>query len=169
MPRTIGVISDTHGLLRPEAIDALRGSDLIIHAGDVGTPEILEQLRQVATVAIRGNVDTGSWALSLPESLMIDFERHVIHVRHILSDVPPVPAGISAVVYGHSHKPSVVHRGGLLYLNPGSAGPRRFHLPITVARMSLVDGRLTAQIIELDVADPRRNQNLIRTPNCNVE
>jgi putative phosphoesterase len=159
MPKTIGVISDTHGLLRPEAVEALGGCDSIIHAGDVGTPEVLEQLRQVAPVAaVRGNVDNGSWALSLPPTLVIEFERHVIHVRHILSDVVPVPDGISAVVYGHSHKPSVEDRGGVLYLNPGSAGPRRFRLPVTVARMSLVEGRLTARIIELDVAHPLRDQ-----------
>ena len=153
MPKTIGVISDTHGLLRPEAIDALRGSELIIHAGDAGTPELLEQLRQVApVVAVRGNVDTGSWARTLPATHEINFEGHTIHVRHILEDAMPVPGGISAVVYGHSHEPSVEHRGGILYLNPGSAGPRRFRLPITVARMSIVNGRLTAKIIQLDVA-----------------
>jgi putative phosphoesterase len=153
MPKTVGVISDTHGLLRPEAVEALRGSELIIHAGDAGTPEILEQLRQVApVVAVRGNVDTGRWALSLPATHEIDFEGHTIHVRHILEDAMPVPGGISAVVYGHSHEPSVEHRGGILYLNPGSAGPRRFRLPITVARMSIVNGRLTAKIIQLDVA-----------------
>ena len=150
MAKTIGVISDTHGLLRPEAVEALRGSELIIHAGDAGTPEILEQLRQVAPVmAVRGNVDTGSWARSLPATLIIDFAGHSIHVRHILEDVMPVPDGISAVVYGHSHEPSVEHRGSILYLNPGSAGPRRFRLPITVARMSTVNGQLTAQIVEL--------------------
>ena len=146
----IGVISDTHGLLRPEAIAALRGSALIIHAGDVGAPEILDHLGQIApVVAVRGNVDTGRWALSLPASLEVDFESHAIHIRHILEDVMPVPNGISAVVYGHSHEPSVEHRGGILYLNPGSAGPRRFRLPVTVARMSIVDGRLSAKIIKL--------------------
>jgi len=150
---TIGVISDTHGLLRPEAIEALRGSALIIHAGDVGDPEILDHLRQIApVVAVRGNVDTGRWASALPATLDIDFEGHAIHVRHILEDAMPLPDGISAVVYGHSHKPSIEERGGVLYLNPGSAGPRRFRLPVTVARMSVADGRLTATIIELDAA-----------------
>ena len=150
MAKTIGVISDTHGLLRPQAVEALRGSELIIHAGDAGTPELLEQLRQVApVVAVRGNVDTGSWARTLPATREFNFEGHTVHVRHILEDVMPVPDGISAVVYGHSHEPSVEHRGGILYLNPGSAGPRRFRLPITVARMSIVRGRLTAKIIQL--------------------
>lgn len=150
---TIGVISDTHGLLRPQALEALRGSKLIIHAGDVGPQEILEELRAIAPVAtVRGNVDNARWALSLPASLEVDFESHAIHVRHILDDVMPIPDGISAVVYGHSHKPAIEERGGILYLNPGSAGPRRFRLPVTVARMSVVGGRLTAQIIELDVA-----------------
>ena len=100
-------------------------------------------------MAVRGNVDTGSWARSLPATLIIDFAGHSIHVRHILEDVMPVPDGISAVVYGHSHEPSVEHRGGIVYLNPGSAGPRRFRLPITVARMSIVSGQLTAQIIDV--------------------
>ena len=150
MPGTIGVISDTHGLLRPEAVEALRGSELIIHAGDAGTPELLEQLRQVApVVAVRGNVDTGSWARSLPATLRIEFAGYSIHVRHILEDAMPVPSGISGVVYGHSHEPSVERRGPVLYVNPGSAGPRRFRLPITVARMVIAGGRLTAQIIEL--------------------
>lgn len=150
MSKTIGVISDTHGLLRPEAVEALRGCDLIIHAGDVGTPDILEQLRQLArVVAVRGNVDNGSWALSLPSTSVTHFEGFAIHVRHILSDVMPVPNRIDAVVHGHSHKPAVEHRRGVLYLNPGSAGPRRFHLPITVARVSVVDSRLSAQIVDL--------------------
>jgi putative phosphoesterase len=153
LPGILGVISDTHGLLRPEAVDALRGSSLIIHAGDVGAPDILAQLRDIAPVkAVRGNVDTGHWAVALPKSLVIDFEGHAVHVRHILDDLMPVPADVSAVVYGHSHKPSIEDRAGVLYLNPGSAGPRRFRLPVTVARMAVVDSRLTAQIIELDVA-----------------
>jgi uncharacterized protein len=152
MPETIGVISDTHGLLRPEAVEALKGCDRIIHAGDVGSPYILEQLRRVApVVAVRGNVDKGGWAQALPWSESVELDGHAIYVLHILEDLP-VPDGISAVVYGHSHKPSIEERGGVLYLNPGSAGPRRFKLPVTVARMSVVNGALTAQIIELDVA-----------------
>jgi uncharacterized protein len=154
MPGTIGVISDTHGLLRQEAVDALRGSELIIHAGDVGSMDILDQLRAIApVVAVRGNVDDGKLA-KLPRTKTIEFEGHTIYVLHILDnlDLQPAQAGISAVVYGHSHKPSLEDRDGVLYLNPGSAGPRRFLLPISVARMSVVDGRLTARIVELDTA-----------------
>jgi uncharacterized protein len=155
MARTIGVISDTHGLLRPEAVDALRGSELIIHAGDVGAADILDELRSLApVVAVRGNVDEERWARTLPRTKTVQFEGHTIYVLHILDnlDLEPAQAGISAVVYGHSHKPSVDDRGGVLYLNPGSAGPRRFKLPISIARMSVVDGRLTAQIIEVGAA-----------------
>jgi len=148
----LGVISDTHGLLRPEAVDALRGSDLIIHAGDVGSPEILTQLQNIAPVkAVRGNVDTGQWGMTLPKSLVVDFAGHAVHVRHILDDPMPLPPNVSAIVYGHSHKPSIEDRGGVLYLNPGSAGPRRFRLPISVARVSVVEGRLTARIVTLDL------------------
>jgi hypothetical protein len=152
MSETIGVISDTHGLLRPEALDALQGCGRIIHAGDVGSPYILEQLRRIApVVAVRGNVDRGGWSRALPWSESVELDGHTIYVLHILEDLP-VPDGISAVVYGHSHKPSIEDRGGVLYLNPGSAGPRRFRLPVSVARMSVVDDRLTARIIELTVA-----------------
>ena len=155
MAKTIGVISDTHGLLRPEAVEALRGSELIIHAGDVGDAGILEHLRQIAPVAaVRGNVDTGRWALSLPATLDIDFQGHTIHIQHIRATTSPDPDRVQAVVYGHSHKPAVEHRDGILYLNPGSAGPRRFRLPVTVARMSSVNGKLTARIIELEVPQP---------------
>jgi hypothetical protein len=152
MPETIGVISDTHGLLRQEALGALQGCGRIIHAGDVGSPDILDQLRRMApVVAVRGNVDKGGWARALPWSESVELDGHTIYVLHILEDLP-VPDGISAVVYGHSHKPSIEDRGGVLYLNPGSAGPRRFRLPVSVARLSVVDGRLTARIIELTVA-----------------
>jgi hypothetical protein len=152
MPETIGVISDTHGLLRPEAVDALEGCGRIIHAGDVGSPYILEQLRRIApVVAVRGNVDRGGWARALPWSESVELDGHTIYVLHILEDLP-TPDGIGAVVYGHSHKPSIEERDGVLYLNPGSAGPRRFQLPVSVARLSVVDGRLTARIIELDVS-----------------
>jgi putative phosphoesterase len=150
----IGVISDTHGLLRPEAIEALRGCTRIIHAGDVGAPDILPQLRGIApVVAVKGNVDHGAWAKSLPYTEAVEFGGHTVYVLHILSDLDlkPETAGISAVIYGHSHKPSIENRDGVMYLNPGSAGPRRFSLPATVARMSVVDGQLTARIIDLKV------------------
>jgi uncharacterized protein len=149
VPETIGVISDTHGVLRPEAVEALRGCERIIHAGDVGSASVLEQLRAIApVVAVRGNVDTGHWARALPPFATVDLDGHAIHVVHILSDLDLQP-GISAVVFGHSHEPSIEARDGVLYLNPGSAGPRRFRLPVSVARMSVVDGRVTARIVEV--------------------
>ena len=135
-PKTIGLISDTHGLLRPKALRTLEGSDLIIHAGDVGDPEILETLKNLAPVfAVRGNVDTEPWALALPETEVIVTDPatiYVLHDAHAL-DLDPVAAGFHIVVSGHSHKPSRTEHGGVLFLNPGSAGPRRFDLPVTVA------------------------------------
>jgi putative phosphoesterase len=152
---TIGVISDTHGVLRPEALNALRGCDRILHAGDIGSPDVLEQLGRLApVVAVRGNIDTGRWALPLPRTVTVEVDGHLIYVLHILSDLAleSPPARVSAIVSGHSHKASIEERDGVLYLNPGSAGPRRFRLPVTVARMSVVDGRLSAQIIDIGVA-----------------
>ncbi len=146
----VGVISDTHGLLRPEAVNALRGSQLIIHAGDVGRPEVLEALREVAPViVVKGNVDTASWARALPAHDFVDVEGHVIYVLHNLSelDVDPVAAGISVVVSGHTHTPMMEWRRGVLFLNPGSAGPRRFTLPITVARLSCDAREIRAELI----------------------
>jgi putative phosphoesterase len=139
-PKTIGLISDTHGLLRPQALRALEGSDLIIHAGDVGNPEILETLKTIAPVfAVRGNVDTDPWALALPETEVIETGPATIYVLHDVHalDVDPVAAGFHIIVSGHSHKPSRTEHGGVLFLNPGSAGPRRFDLPITVAHLRL--------------------------------
>ena len=156
MPETIGVISDTHGLLRPEAIAALEGCDRIIHAGDVGSADVLQQLRRLApVVAVRGNVDKGHWAKALPWSAVVELDGHTIQVIHILADLDlqAIRAG-SAVVFGHSHKPSIENRDGVLFLNPGSAGPRRFKLPVSVARMSVVDGQLTAQLIPLHPVTP---------------
>jgi putative phosphoesterase len=136
----IGLISDTHGLLRPEALAALRGSDLIIHAGDVGTPEIIEQLRLVAPiVAVRGNIDKGVWADQLPLTAVAETRSALIYVLHDIHqlDLDPAAAQFDVVVSGHSHKPQETRRSGVLYINPGSAGPRRFRLPITVARLDL--------------------------------
>ena len=152
--RHIGVISDTHGLLRPQALSALRGAALIIHAGDVGDPAILAELGEVAPVcAVRGNVDRGSWAKALPASQTVEFERHSIHVLHDLSelDLDPQSAGFHAVIYGHSHRPMIETKDGVLYFNPGSAGPRRFDLPVSVGRLMVADGTLRAEIVDLDL------------------
>jgi putative phosphoesterase len=136
----IGLISDTHGLLRPEAVEVLRGSELIIHAGDVGLPEILVELRTIApVVAVRGNVDQGEWADRLPVTAMAEVAAVRVYVIHDVKelDLDPAASGFRVVVSGHSHKHGKVERGGVLYVNPGSAGPRRFRLPITVARLHL--------------------------------
>ena len=148
----IGVISDTHGLMRPEALQALTDTQLIIHAGDVGEPGILDGLRTIApVVAVRGNVDKGDWASALPEYELIDEGEVSIYVLHDVNqlDLDPAAAGIQAVISGHSHKPSIRTDRGVLYLNPGSAGPRRFKLPITVARLHLSGKRLEAERIDL--------------------
>ena len=147
----IGLISDTHGLLRPEALDFLAGSDHIVHAGDVGDPAILDALAAIAPItAIRGNVDTDAWAARLPETTRVAIGDVTMYVLHDLAalDMKPHAHGIRVVVYGHSHKPSVTERDGVLYVNPGSAGPRRFRLPITAAEL-LVDGNsVSARIHE---------------------
>jgi len=148
----VGVISDTHGLLRPQALDALRGSDLIIHAGDVGRPELLEPLRALAPLhVVRGNVDHGAWAAALPATAHVDAGGHFFHVLHNIAelDFDPAQAGLAAIVYGHSHQPSIETRDGVLWLNPGSAGPRRFSLPITVARVRVAAGALHPEIVPL--------------------
>jgi uncharacterized protein len=134
---TLGLISDTHGLLREQATQALRGSDLIVHAGDVGNPGILDQLRALApVVAIKGNIDKGS---DLPETALTSASSYTIYVLHDLNklDLDPAASDIHIVISGHSHKPVAAARNGVLYINPGSAGPRRFRLPITVARLDL--------------------------------
>ena len=148
----IGVISDTHGLLRPEALDALRGSDCIIHAGDVGDPEILVRLREVAPVtAVRGNIDRGTWARALPDCDVLETGGTSIYILHILAelDLKPDAAGFSAVIYGHSHAPKIETRNGVLYFNPGSAGPRRFRLPVTVGRLTVKNRAVRGEIIHL--------------------
>jgi uncharacterized protein len=147
----IGVISDTHGLLRPEALAALRGSSHILHAGDVGDIDILDALKQIAPVtAIRGNIDTDGPTAQLPATEVIELEGHLIYLLHSLADLDlkPEAAGMSVVISGHSHKPKIETRNGVLYLNPGSAGPRRFSLPITVAHLHL-DATPRAEIITL--------------------
>jgi putative phosphoesterase len=148
----LGVISDTHGLLRPEAVAALRGCDFIIHAGDVGTASVIDGLREVApTFAIRGNVDSGCWAVPLDSTGLVEVGEHLIYVLHNVADLSldPPTAGFAAVVFGHSHKPSIEIRDGVLYLNPGSAGPRRFRLPVTLARVAVARTEFTPEIVEL--------------------
>ena len=154
MTGIIGVISDTHGLLRPEALKAMRGCERIIHAGDVGSADVLSQLRDIAPViAVRGNVDSEAWAMRLPRTATVKIGSHTVYVLHVLEDleIEPSPAGISAVVFGHSHKPSIETREGVLYLNPGSAGPRRFRLPVTVARLHVSGTIIRPEIVELVV------------------
>jgi uncharacterized protein len=149
---TIGLISDTHGLMRPEALAALRGSELIIHAGDVGKPEIIQQLLTVApVVAVRGNIDQGAWAAKLPLTAVAETRRARIYVLHDLQqlDLDPAAAQLHIVVSGHSHKASRAERAGVLYLNPGSAGPRRFRLPITVARLDLRHSPWSVEFVDL--------------------
>jgi putative phosphoesterase len=148
----LGVISDTHGLLRREAVEALRGSSLILHAGDVGSLEVLEGLRAIAPVtAVRGNVDRHSWARSLPQGEVVEVEGATIYILHILTelDLDPEAAGIGVVVYGHSHVPKFEVKNHVLYFNPGSAGPRRFKLPVTVGRLVVEGGRVNGEIVEL--------------------
>lgn len=139
----VGVISDTHGLLRPEAAQFLKGSDSIIHCGDICDPQVIAALSHIAPVtAVRGNNDTGAWAQGLPESDLICFGEIHVYVLHDLSriDLDPVAAGVSVVLSGHSHIPHLESRDGVVYLNPGSAGPRRFKLPVSVAEL-IIEGR----------------------------
>jgi putative phosphoesterase len=148
----IGVISDTHGLLRPEALKALANSEMIIHAGDIGDPKILDTLRTIAPViAVRGNIDKGEWANKLPETARVEYKTTKIYVLHDVNslDLDPTAAGLRCVISGHSHQPSIRTIKGVLYLNPGSAGPRRFRLPITVARILLTPEALHAEHIDL--------------------
>jgi putative phosphoesterase len=155
----IGVISDTHGLVRPAALAALAGSDLILHAGDVGAPEVLEALRAIApVVAVRGNVDKGAWADGLPPADVVRADEallYVLHDRHTL-DLDPVAAGFAAVVSGHSHAPALETRGGVVYLNPGSAGPRRFTLPVAVGRLHVDGACVAGELVILERFDGGR-------------
>ena len=148
----IGVISDTHGVLRPEAVQALRGSEHIIHAGDVGKPEILDELREIAPVtAVRGNIDKAAWARKLPETEVVEFGEVSVYVLHDLGrlDVKPAAAGFKVVVYGHSHVPKCEEREGVLFFNPGSAGPRRFKLPISVGKLIVQGESVRGEIIRI--------------------
>lgn len=149
----IGLISDTHGLVRPEALAALKGSELIVHAGDIGKPEVLDALETIAPVlAVRGNNDRGSWANKIPELLDLTINGIKIRVIHDVNERPPDSfAGLAAVISGHSHKPGVAISAGVHFINPGSAGPRRFKLPVTVARLQLRGAKLQAWILVLDV------------------
>ena len=150
----IGVIADTHGLLRPQAVEALRGSQLIIHAGDVGVGEILDQLARVAPLrAVRGNVDKGAWAKTLPISVVVEAGGAQLYVLHNLRelDLSPRAAGFAAVITGHSHQPAQRTRDGVLYFNPGSAGPRRFHLPVSLGKLHIVNGKVRGEIVNLAV------------------
>jgi putative phosphoesterase len=148
----IGVISDTHGLLRAEAVELLRGSEHIIHAGDIGSPEIVPALEKIAPVtAIRGNVDTQSWARSFPETEVVELGGLHIYILHDVNalDLNPKAAGFAAVISGHSHQPKQEMKDGVLYFNPGSAGPRRFKLPITVGRLAIAGGNLNGEVLRI--------------------
>jgi putative phosphoesterase len=150
----VGVISDTHGLLRPEAFAALRGSDYIIHAGDVGDPAILDKLAEIAPVtAVRGNVDHGAWAQKIPVTNVLEIGEVSIYVLHNLQelDVKPEAAKFAAVIYGHSHVPKQEIKNGVRYFNPGSAGPRRFKLPVSVGRLTIEGGKIKAKILSLEI------------------
>lgn len=150
----IGVIADTHGQLRPQAVAALSGAGLIVHAGDIGKPEILHDLEALApVVAVRGNNDTGTWAQALPETLILNIGVAQIYVLHDVKtlDFDPAERALKAVIAGHSHRPKIETLDGVLWINPGSAGPRRFRLPVGVARLHVQAATLRAELVRLDV------------------
>jgi len=152
MPSRIGVIADTHGIIRPEARKILTSCDWIVHAGDIGSQEILEELRNIApTSAVRGNTDRGSWAERLPESDIVEVGGKQIYLIHNLDelDLHPVAAGLDAVIWGHSHRPENYWKDGVLYLNPGSAGPKRFRLAVTMGRLIIEQHHLESEILLL--------------------
>lgn len=154
----VGLISDTHGLLRPEATAFLRGSDVIVHAGDIGDARVLDALRALAPVtAVRGNNDRGEWAAAVSPTEVLQVDEVSIYVLHDLSelDLDPLAAGFQVVVSGHSHRPSVKERDGVLYVNPGSSGPRRFKLPVAVAELRVVGASVNAEVVELEVGTRR--------------
>jgi putative phosphoesterase len=149
---TVGVISDTHGHMRPEIVRVFKGADLIVHAGDIGRGDILEALQEIApVVAVRGNMDDVSWAFALPLNGFVEIDNVLLYVLHDISrlDFEPSAAGVKAVINGHSHRPSIERHKGVLYLNPGSAGPRRFKLPISVALLSVRGDSLDARLMDL--------------------
>jgi len=149
----LGIISDTHGLLRPESLEALKGCQRILHAGDIGGPEILEALCQIAPVtAVRGNVDRGRWCSGLPNDEVVEIAGISIYMLHDLAqlDLKPETAGFRVVVHGHSHRPKMEEKNGVLYFNPGSAGPRRFRLPASVGRLEIRAGRLFGELVSLE-------------------
>lgn len=148
----IGVISDTHGLLRPEAVEYLQDCDLIIHGGDVNSQEILDQLAEIAPVkVVRGNVDRGSFGAGLPHSEVVEYAGHLIYVIHDIGDlqIDPKAAGFRMVIYGHSHIPKIEHRNGVIFFNPGGAGRGRFTLPITAGKIHVIDGDLVPEFTPL--------------------
>jgi putative phosphoesterase len=148
----IGLISDTHGLLRPEALDFLAGSDHIVHGGDIGGPDILERLAAIAPLTVvRGNNDTAAWAKSIPETARLELGGIGVYVIHDIKelDIDPGAAGVRVVVSGHSHKPACAERGGVLYVNPGSAGRRRFSLPIAAGELLVEDGHVEVRLVTL--------------------
>lgn len=150
----IGVISDTHGMLRPEAAAALSGVDLILHAGDIDVPPVLEQLEKIAPVkAVCGNMDLGPLRERLSETEVVEAGDHLLYILHDIGrlDLDPEAAGFDAVIFGHSHRPYLAQKQGVLFLNPGSAGPKRFGKPVSVARIVAANGRLSARVIKLDV------------------
>ena len=148
--KLIGIISDTHGLVRPQALDALTGVDMILHAGDIGKQEVLDTLKNIApVVAVRGNNDKGDWAQTLPDWEVIEVGKVSIYMLH--DDISPSGAGFHVVVSGHSHKPSIEDHRGVLYINPGSAGPRRFKLPVSLAHLQISGEKVHANLIELSV------------------
>jgi putative phosphoesterase len=152
MHAEVGVIADTHGLLRPEAIEFLKRCDLIVHAGDVGNPDILKELRSVAPIyAIRGNIDKGSWAKELPDKEVLEVGEKFLYLIHNIDDLDfdPAAADFDAVIFGHSHHPKSYKKDGVLYFNPGSAGPRRFKLPISIGKIIIKKDRLESEIITL--------------------
>ena len=150
----IGVISDTHGLLRPEAKAALMGSDYIVHGGDIGDAAILSELAAIAPLTVvRGNNDKGPWAEAVPDTAWLQVGPVLLYAVHDIAtiDIDPALAGVQVVIYGHSHRPLVEQRGSVLFLNPGSAGPRRFKLPVSVAQLDIEGDTLSARIVELDI------------------